>query len=440
MELSYQEIKKKLRNRQRVLSCEELLSLVRTTYKRTLRFIKPISDGRLTGLEKTSLCSNTNPILWEVGHIAFFWEKNCNRILKDCNETLFIETPDEVFDSFIISKESRYLTKYTILEMMWYYFKNIEMVSDILSNNEPSSLITYLVLLCVLHNEMHNESILYTLNLLGFNSIEYTYIEKNFNIMEPILTEVQYIRIPGGTFNQGSIPERDNFVFDNEMPVFNIEVSDFNISKYPITQYQYLLFMESGGYHRSELWSTKGWEFISKNKIDKPLFWEKKDGEWYKKYFGRDLKIYPNLPMTHISWYEAEAYCKWAGGRLITESEWEYCASIDKNELGEFSPDSTNLNYKNGGPVSVIEYNYNNKFGISQMFGNVWCWCQDVYAPYDGFSIDPVYREMSYPFFGQSKILRGGCWAVPDFLINSRYRNAQHPETRHQFTGFRICK
>jgi gamma-glutamyl hercynylcysteine S-oxide synthase len=224
------------------------------------------------------------------------------------------------------------------------------------------------------------------------------------------------------------------------MPVFNTEVKTFQVSKYPITQFQFMKFINCGGYTNKKYWCSPGWKFISKNKINKPLFWKKEDNKWFKKYFNKVSEIKPNLPMTHISWYEADAYCRWAGGRLITESEWEYCASQDNSCLAEFKEDEVNLNYKNGGTVSVLEYDTLNKFGISQMFGNVWCWCQDVYAPYDGFTIDPVYREMSYPFFGHSRILRGGSWAVPDFLISSRYRNAQNPGSRHQFTGFRICK
>ena len=106
----------------------------------------------------------------------------------------------------------------------------------------------------------------------------------------------------------------------------------------------------------------------------------------------------------------------------------------------EMSKNVANLNYS-GSVCNVNEYeNGNNKYDVSQLFGNVWEWCQGPLYPYDGFKIDPVYREFSYPFFGFKKILRGGCWAVPDILINSRYRNAQMPDCRIQFTGFRVVK
>ena len=131
--------------------------------------------------------------------------------------------------------------------------------------------------------------------------------------------------------------------------------------------------------------------------------------------------------------------------RLPTESEYEYLATnggIDKFPWGEDleATKYCNLNYQK----YIVEVTDNkegdNKKGVSQLMGNVWEWCQEPIYPYDNFVIDPVYREMSYPFFGEKRICKGGCWSVPDFLIHPRYRNAQLPTCREQFIGFRVCR
>ena len=148
--------------------------------------------------------------------------------------------------------------------------------------------------------------------------------------------------------------------------------------------------------------------------------------------------------MCHISWYEAKAVAKWLGGRLPTEAEWEYVATNNgttKLPWGNImKTEYCNFNYS-GNLSNVNTYiKGSTKHGIHQMIGNVWEWCEDSIYPYNGFCIDPIYREFSYPYFGLKKNLRGGSWAVPDYLIHPKYRNAQMPETRIQFTGVRVVK
>ncbi len=150
------------------------------------------------------------------------------------------------------------------------------------------------------------------------------------------------------------------------------------------------------------------------------------------------------MPIYHISYYEAQAYCRWKKVRLLKEKEYEYLATnkgSDKypwgrnDDIGSYA----HLNYHDYIIPVNEKLNGNNKLGVAQLIGNVWEWCEEPIYPYDGFTIDPVYREMSYPWFGMKMICRGGCWAVPDFLIHPRYRNAQHPTCRNQFIGFRVC-
>ena len=212
----------------------------------------------------------------------------------------------------------------------------------------------------------------------------------------------------------------------------------------------FLQFIEGDGYKKNEYWSFSGKLWKNNNLLNfYPLYWQKANGEWYINYFDKliSLKYLYNYPIIHISWYEAEAYCKWAGGRLITETEWEYIATNSSETLYPWSDSEDllskcNINYNNKWICSVVNNNpqTNNKWGIEQLIGNCWEWCKDSIYPYNGFKIDPLYREMSYPFFGFKKICRGASWCVPDCLITTSYRNAQEPDTRKQYIGFRLAK
>jgi len=173
------------------------------------------------------------------------------------------------------------------------------------------------------------------------------------------------------------------------------------------------------------------------------MYWYKKDNtankfytlEWNQNGFIK-RSLLADMPLVHVSWYEAKAYCKWADVRLPTESEWEYMAK-------EFTV-TGNLDYHYGDVVPVNTDPAMDIFRLpnepSQPFGNIWEWCENPIYPYDGFTIDPVYREMSYPFFGFKNICRGGSFACPSYLVSSTYRNAQNPDNRMQFIGFRFVK
>ena len=248
-----------------------------------------------------------------------------------------------------------------------------------------------------------------------------------------ILQDLDFVDICDGIFMQGSNKKSQPFVFDNELPSFIERVNKFKISKTVVTNHIYYKFILDGGYHKKELWSHYGWLYIKENKINFPKYWVS-DKYGVKIYFNSkwyDLYQIPNYPICHISWWEAEAFCKWYGGRMILEKEWEYASLFCKNEI-------PNIDYKNGIlPVDHVQFK-NDK--ITQMFGNVWEWCQEFIYPYKGYKIDPVYREYSYPFFGFKKVVKGSSWATPKLLNYVSYRNAQLPECRYQYISFRVVK
>jgi len=423
-----------------------LINRIKQTRKRSIDFQEVLINNKVDGWYRDqSNQHQTNPMLWEFGHIVFFWEHKTLRLIETDQkliDDLSLPNSSDIYDSFVVSAEDRYIIHlYPIEQVLEIYNKTIDHILNMIESDNYKLTPTncYLIYISLLHNEMHNESYLFTHKMLnlcrGSHSLKPSILPDLIFEESEINNKLLYIQ--GGSFVQGT-NDKSQFHFDNEMPAFDVTVNDFYVSKYPVTEWEFLKFVVDGGYLKEKYWCKPGWRWKTKFKIDKPNYWVK-DGEvyriknWSKNYGDNRRQIRKDMPICHISWYEASAYCRWAGCRLPTESEWEYLA-INYNVEG-------NLDYKNGGIVPINYYeNKDSENKVSQLFGNVWEWCLEPIYPYDGFIIDPVYREMSYPFFGFKKICRGGSWTTPNYLVNAKYRNAQMPNNQIQFIGFRIVK
>jgi iron(II)-dependent oxidoreductase len=256
--------------------------------------------------------------------------------------------------------------------------------------------------------------------------------------------------VPGGVFLLGA--GRDEpFVFDNEKWAHPVEVRPFALASVPVTNGQFAAFVDDGGYRRREVWSRRGWEWRRREGVERPLFWLREaDGRWYERRFDLVAPLRPWHPAAGLCWYEAEAYCRWAGRRLPTEPEWEMAASAAADAgpgrkrrypWGDDAPtpDRANLDYRAGWTVDVRALPAGDSAsGCRQMIGNVWEWVADTFEAYPGFEVDP-YREYSQPFFGQKKVLRGGCWTTRSRLIRNTWRNFFKPHRRNLFAGFRTA-
>jgi len=436
-----------------------LLEIFSKTYHRTVKIFNQIIDNYdKNGLEKSLNGEDINPVLWQCGHIVYFYKKHCFNFFN-LQVTDDLEIYIKFYDSFLTkskyrSNRNRLLDMYILLEEFEEVYKKItdgiinginndkynQIYNDIYNKIETKKRY-YVLLLSILHNEMHIEALIFSGYNLGYLLKDFISIRLN-NISlrqktNDTIKKIQFSHIKGGNFIQGTENKSLYLSFDNERPAFKKVIKDFSISKYPVTEHQFLQFILDGGYNDNTYWFEESWDWIQSNNIKCPLYWS------IDNLLERDT----NYPAMNISWYEAKAFCEWTGSRLPYESEWEYvatcCGKYNYPWGNEMKPEYCNLNYMVNSPLEVddeilsFEKSYT---GVKQLIGNVWEWCEEEIYPYDGFTIDPVYREMSYPFFGFKKICRGGCFAVPDYLINSRYRNAQMPDCRIQFTGFRICK
>ena len=432
-----------------LIANQDLLKKFETTYIRTGKiFLEILENTDKNGLEKSPDGEYINPILWQCGHIIYFFIQHCKDYFQIPVFKDDLEMNIDFYDSFknksqFRSEINKLVTINILLDDFKLIYENIteQILRQKFSDHKYNYIKTYVLNLCILHTEMHIEALIFSGLNLGYqlkNFISFGLSNTSLRgVTTNIMLNIEFKKIEGGNFIQGSKRSVNYLSFDNERPAFHKKINSFYISKYPITETQYLDFILDGGYETKSFWTEEGWDWIKKNNITCPLYWKTKDYELRKS----------NFPICNISWYEAKAFCRWGGYRLPTESEWEYVATNGNRTKypwgNKMNAGLVNLNYTINRPLEVNDDRLifeKTLFGVQQLIGNVWEWCEEPIYPYDGFNIDPVYREMSYPFFGFKKICRGGCFAVPEYLIHSKYRNAQIPECRIQFIGFRVCK
>jgi iron(II)-dependent oxidoreductase len=255
-------------------------------------------------------------------------------------------------------------------------------------------------------------------------------------------------------FQLGATPDLP-FVFDNEKWAHPVEVSSFKIARAPVTNAEFAEFVEGGGYLRREWWSHQGWIWRTKGGFQHPIYWRRGEKGWLRGNYDKAVPLEEHAPVIHVNWYEAEAYCNWAGRRLPTEAEWEMAASAESAGGGEGieerkrrypwgdeppSPDRANLDSRFQGCVDVGALpSGDSAFGCRQMIGNVWEWTASPFYPFPGYIVDFPYREYSAPWFGYRKVLKGGAWATRSRLGNNKYRNFFQPYRNDIFAGFRTC-
>ena len=224
----------------------------------------------------------------------------------------------------------------------------------------------------------------------------------------------------------------NGFSYDNESPRHQALVSAFSLASRPVTNGEYLQFVGDEGYARSEFWLSLGWMTVNEQRWQAPLYWVQRDGGWWNFTLSGFRPVDESEPVTHVSYFEADAYANWAGARLPTEFEWEHAAS-DYPMEGNFVEQEAFHPQPAASSAQARD--------LQQMFGDVWEWTRSAYSPYPGYRAAPgALGEYNGKFMCNQYVLRGGSFATSRTHIRHTYRNFFQPEKRWQFTGIRLAR
>jgi iron(II)-dependent oxidoreductase len=425
--------------------------------RRTLALYADLTDAQLA----VPYLHIINPPIWELGHLAWFQEYWVLR--RALGGAAARADADALWDSAKVPHATRWsLPLPSRAETLGYLEAAGERVLGAL--REAGAMLDeelrYFVLLSVFHEDMHGEAFAYTRQTLGWPAPCLTRgtgqnASAEHHRAGPLAGDVT---VPGGVWRLGAEPEPEpSFVFDNEKWAHDVEVRPFRIARAPVTQAEFAAFVDEGGYRRRELWSEQGWAWRQDADAGQPLYWRRgARGSWERRVFDRWVALEPHRPVLHVCAHEAEAYCHWAGRRLPTEAEWEMAAAGEPEAPGAGAAplrhkrtypwgqqppgrEHANLDLEVGDTVDVGALpDGDSAFGCRQMLGNVWEWTASAFLPYPGFSIDP-YEEYSAPWFGDHRVLRGGCFVTRARLLRTTWRNFYTPDRRDVWAGFRTC-
>lgn len=427
------------------LPASTLAQFVEDARARTLELVADLTDEQLT----VPLMEIVNPFRWELGHVAFFYDVFLLRVLG--SERFLLEGAENLYDSFQVDHDDRWgLPLPSREETLAYLRRVLERVLARLDRHEPDAEETYLYLLSVLHEDMHGEAFTYMRQTLEYPLPRLRVGAEPAPVGGGALPGDA--EVPGGTFQLGATADLP-FVFDNEKWAHPVELPRFRIARAPVTNAEFSEFVGDGGYLRREFWSHPGWVWRSKTGVQHPAYWSRQGKGWRRRHFDELVPLEPFAPVVHVSWYEADAYCRWAGRRLPIEAEWELAASAEPTSDGRGiterkrrypwgndapSPDRANLDSRLLGCVDVGAFPAGDSaFGCRQMIGNVWEWTASPFYPFPGYVVDSPYKEYSAPWFGYRKVLKGGAWATRSRLACNTYRNFFQPYRRDVFAGFR---
>lgn len=222
----------------------------------------------------------------------------------------------------------------------------------------------------------------------------------------------------------------EGFAYDNEGPRHKVWLGPFSLANRPVTNGEFRQFIEDGGYENATLWLSDGWATVQRERWQAPLYWSRADDGWREFTLHGETDLDPDIPVAHLSFYEAEAYAHWAGARLPTEAEWETASRL-ASAAGRWACPGQSAH-----PGSALADN-----GLAQMFGGVWEWTRSDYGPYPGFKVaEGAVGEYNGKFMCGQYVLRGGSCATPPGHVRTTYRNFFPPSARWQFSGLRLAR
>ena len=348
-----------------------------------------------------------SPPKWHLGHTTWFFEEMILKPFLD-NYKPFDDSFNYIFNSYYksvgerVSREKRgSITRPTVKEVLKYRSYIDEHMNQLFNTNYSDE-IKKLIVLGINHEQQHQELLLTDLKYTFSLNPIYPKYKENFDLTNVKNEATGWHKVEAGVYT--IVHSTDDFCFDNELGKHKVYLHDFEISRSLVTNKEFIEFIEADGYNHFEFWLDEGWQWIKNNNIKSPMYWIKKDNNWFQYTLDGIKKIEPDSILTHVSFYEANAFANWKGLRLATEFEWEVASDFIQ-------------------------------------WGQRWEWTNSAYLPYPKFKIaEGSVGEYNGKFMINQMVLRGASSATAKNHSRKTYRNFFYPHFQWQYTGIRLAK
>ena len=426
-----------------------LVSALKLYRRRTRQLIDPLSYDDIHRQQSAIM----SPLVWDVGHVGNFEELWLLRELD--GRAPHDPAYDQMYNPLDHPRWAR--GDLPLLDRDDAVDYSDEVRGDALAilekvdldPNDPLLRDGYVFKMVIQHEAQHHETILQALDLRE-NLEPYSvadFVPARHVVGGP--DDSEQILIPSGPFLAGTNERTESY--DNERPQHWVEVSSFGIDRFPVTNRRFAEFVEAGGYQRQDLWTSEGWDWLTDEVVEAPQGWIRQvGGGWLIRRFGHVLDLDSDEPVQHVSFHEAEAFARFAGGRLPTEFEWEKSASWGPEATtpriypwgsAAATAEFANVGQSRWGPAPVGSYPSGvSAYGVEQLLGDVYEWTSSPFVGYPGFTVFP-YPEYSEVFFEdvEYRVLRGASWATSTAVTRSSFRNWDYRLRRQIFSGIRLA-
>ncbi|WP_047197819.1 ergothioneine biosynthesis protein EgtB [Caldimonas brevitalea] len=431
------------------LDAQALLPLFNDVRRQTDALIEGLSaeDCMLQSMPDAS------PVKWHIAHTTWFFETFVLERAR-ADHRPFDPAFRQLFNSYYVGIGERHprperglLSRPSLAQVLAYRRTVEQQVTALLQSGDATPDLLALVELGVHHEQQHQELILTDLkHHLSRNPLWPAYRPSPARPAGLSSPGLQFVRFEGGMAEVGH--RGRGFAFDNELPRHRCWLAPFEIASRLVTNGEYLAFIEDGGYARPELWLSEGWDLRSREGWQAPLYWQPSGatgGDAWSVYTLAGLqRVDRHQPVCHVSYYEADAYARWARARLPTEAEWEIAAGTLGTAAGETGRPGSARPAGWGGLLEdgVFQPQVAARGErLAQMFGDTWEWTQSAYLPYPGFKVAPgAVGEYNGKFMVNQMVLRGGSCATPATHLRASYRNFFPAAARWQFSGIRLAR